>query len=186
MVKRRKCVIHCHVHLVSKWHVQKPSFLHSVWSLVLGKMPLPGKDWAQTATLVWALLSAYLFGQITKLAIRPVPCCVHFNTQPQQSIKAAHLLVMLNTQGSVQGQVKEMFAAAESQARTDRAWYCSWLCCSSAGMCFDQRRRLHRKCVLFYQSVWPETSDRIWRWAVMLSSQGQLQKETTEPLQVVY
>lgn len=59
------------------------------------------------------------------LAVCPVHCCVHFNTQALQSIKAAHLLVMLNTQGSVQGQVKETFAAAESQARTDRAWYCS-------------------------------------------------------------
>lgn len=94
-------------------------------TIALSNMSLPGKDSAQAATLVWALHSAYLFGQIAKLAIRPVHCCVHFNTQSQQSIKAAHLFVMLNTQGSVQGQVKEMFAAAESQARTDRAWYCS-------------------------------------------------------------
>lgn len=59
------------------------------------------------------------------LAVRPVHCCVYFNSQTRDKIKAAHLLEMLNTRGSVQGHVKETLAVAESQARTDRAWDCS-------------------------------------------------------------
>lgn len=80
------------------------------------------------------LPSAYLSGQITMLAVHLVHHCVSFNTTTQQSIKAACLLVMLNTQGSVQGQVKEMFTVAESQARMDRALYCFWLHCHPTGM----------------------------------------------------
>lgn len=123
------CVIHCHIFIIHvlTWSAQT-LLLPGCLITSTGRHVITGKR-------LPAFHSAYLFGQITKLAVRPVVhCCVLFNTQSRQSIKAAHLLVMLNTQGSVQGQVKEMFAAAESQARTDRARYCSWLPGCSAGV----------------------------------------------------
>ena len=104
----------------------------------------------------WAFHSAYLSGQIIKMALRLMRCCIHFNTRSQQSIKAAHLLEMLNTQGSQQGQVKERLAAVESQAWTDRVWYYSWLLCCSIGIVIYLWTRLHSKCVTIHQSVLSE------------------------------
>lgn len=80
--------------------------MHGWWNVSLQcplNILLLVKGFAHITSLLLAQLYACLFGLITILDVCPVSRRVHFNTRSHLSVKAEHLLVMLNTPGSVSG-----------------------------------------------------------------------------------